>query len=154
MNKNLLKYFTLSLTVFFLVAGVTQNQLQIKSFAKKAPPKTTQAKKGPKKELTLDEILKNGKPTVIHFSSQYCYDCQTIKPFIDKLKSQHKKKINFIIIDIKDNKPITQAVLDKFQVFGVPYTVYLDKKGKQTKILGGARSEESYKKSTEELLKK
>ncbi|MGD9579932.1 MAG: thioredoxin family protein [Vampirovibrionia bacterium] len=95
-------------------------------------------------DTELEELINNGKPTVIYFSSEYCRDCQQVKPIIKNLEKKYSKKANFLTIDIRENSSIAKAAIKKYKILGVPMTVFVKKDGTKSKIISGYYPENSF----------
>lgn len=104
-------------------------------------------------EEVLKSLITNGKPSIISFTSDYCRDCQQVKPIIKKLEDSYKNKINFLTIDIRENSSLNKAAIRKYRVFGVPLVVFVKKDGTKQKIINGFNPMDTYKNQTDILLK-
>lgn len=104
-------------------------------------------------EEVLEGLITNGKPSIIYFTSDYCRDCQQVKPVIKKLEDSYKDKINFLTVDIRENSSLNKAAIRKYRVFGVPLVVFIKKDGTKQKIINSFNPIDTYKNQTEILLK-
>lgn len=60
----------------------------------------------------VDRILGSGKPTFLFFYADWCHFCQKEKPIVEGLKTRYEGKIDFILLNEKDNA-------EAMQTFGV-----------------------------------
>jgi thiol-disulfide isomerase/thioredoxin len=101
----------------------------------------------------LNSYIYNGKPSVLFFTSQFCRDCQDVKPIIKELEKKYEDKINFITIDVRATDAMSKEAIKTFRVLGVPLTIFLNKKGSKEKSLAGSYPQDSYETLVEKLLK-
>lgn len=86
----------------------------------------------------LDRARKNGKPTMVQFSSPGCPPCEMMKPILLKLKKKYSNKINWIKITAAQD----QILARRFGIRAVPVQVFFDQKGKKVYQHVGFMSEE------------
>jgi thioredoxin 1 len=79
----------------------------------------------------IDDILsrakKEGKVLMLELGSVGCKPCEKMKPVMEKLKTAYAGKIEVIFIDIRKDRDSAE----RFDVFGIPTQVFLDKDGKE-----------------------
>jgi thioredoxin 1 len=79
----------------------------------------------------IDDILarvkKEGKVIMLELGSVGCKPCEQMKPVMEKLRTAYAGKIEVIFIDIRKERDSAE----RFDVFGIPTQVFLDKDGKE-----------------------
>ncbi|MCG3210822.1 MAG: Thiol-disulfide oxidoreductase ResA [Anaerolineae bacterium] len=88
-----------------------------------------------------------GKPTIINFWATWCPPCKEELPALERAYRQNQAQVNFVAISVKEETDIVRgyvqaeslglpvaldtsgAVADRFQVRGLPTTVFLDADG-------------------------
>lgn len=100
----------------------------------------------------LDKILTNGKPTVLQFTSEYCMDCQEVKPLVSALKESYKDQLDFITVDVRTKDPFEKHVLKKFKVVGVPTLIFVDQSGETKKVTVGLTTSEELEETLKGML--
>lgn len=151
--KSLIISSMLFLNIFCIFFIASTNETKAFKFFKEAQKNTettTETHKAPQDKTTsgekqLNKILTNGKPSVLYFTSEYCRDCQEVKPIIEKLKEEYEKDINFLIVDIKATDELSQEAIKRFRILGVPFTVFVKKDGVKKKNMPGSFTEDAYK---------
>lgn len=75
--------------------------------------------------IEIEEIIKEGEPVILYFSSKNCSVCGVLKPKVEMELSKEFSKINFFEISCDENVEITSH----FGVFSAPTILfYLDGK--------------------------
>lgn len=105
-------------------------------------------------EISLERLIRNGKPTVLFFTSEYCRDCIQVKPIIENMEKKFTNKVNFLTIDIREKSDLGNAAIKKFRILGVPMTVFLKKDGTKTEILSGYYPESSFEHQLNTIIEK
>lgn len=58
-----------------------------------------------------DKMMKEkSKPTVALIRASWCPACQQLEPMMRKLQAEYKDRINFVILDVTDEKAINNSV--------------------------------------------
>ena len=81
------------------------------------------------------ESVGNGKPTVIEFYATWCENCIAMALDMFNLENKYAGKLNFIVVD--GDKPENEALMERFEVDGVPQFTMLDKNGIPATTLTG-----------------
>lgn len=76
--------------------------------------------------IALNEVLKNGKPTFLEFTSDNCPACRRAKPWIEEMFQAYKGEVNFILADVDKGG---LALGQEMGVTAVPTFIYFDKSG-------------------------
>jgi thioredoxin len=100
-----------------------------------------------KDESHFNNLLAEGKPTVLDFYATWCGVCKRVKPDVDKLAQQHSD-VNFILIDGDKHGGLKR----KYGTRAYPTFVFLDANGKEVDRVVG-RNVEAMKKSIAKIKK-
>ena len=95
--------------------------------------------------------LETGKPQVVKFTSQMCLDCQTMNKIFKEIFPGFSEEIVLTEIQVQDNKPETQKMIEKYNISLVPTIILLDSKGNQVKRIEGAISKDEMEKCLRNL---
>jgi thiol-disulfide isomerase/thioredoxin len=76
----------------------------------------------------LEVAMSNGKPTFMEFYANWCSSCQAMAPDLDKLKQQYADSVNFVMLNVDNNKWLPEVV--KYRVDGIPHFVFFGSDGK------------------------
>ncbi len=68
------------------------------------------------------------KPKVISFHADWCPTCDQLKPSLDKAESRYGSQVDFISVNIDDEK--NRDIVRLYRVRGVPEVVFVNAKGK------------------------
>ncbi len=82
-------------------------------------------------------VLKNKKPVVVDFWSDWCNPCKFLAPILEKVLKEFEKDIVFVKVNI-DEAPLTA---DNYQVYQIP-TVMLFNSGSPVSFFIGVQREE------------
>jgi len=69
--------------------------------------------------MSLAEIIKSDKPTLVNFHATWCGPCRAMKPHLDEVVNKYKDEINYERIDIDQNTELAR----KFAIRSVPTTI-------------------------------
>jgi len=100
-----------------------------------------------KTENPLNEVLNNGRPTVVDFGAKSCAPCKMMVPIFEELEKQYKGRADILIIEIYDYRDLAT----KYQIRAVPTQVFFDKKGIEKWRHEGFLPKEEIVKKLEEL---
>jgi thiol:disulfide interchange protein DsbD len=77
----------------------------------------------------LKEVAASDKPVVVDFGKESCTSCKELEEitFPDPKVKEQLKKFTFIKVDVTDNTEAEKALLKKFELFGTPNIIFLDK---------------------------
>jgi len=70
------------------------------------------------------DVLQSELPTLVDFWATWCGPCKQIAPLLDSAAAEYKGKVNFVKVDVSDNK----STAAKYNVRGIP-TLVLFKDG-------------------------
>lgn len=70
---------------------------------------------------------KGVKPTVIDFWASWSQPCKQLKPALEKAKSEHSDKIEFLSINVDD--PENEYMIEKYGISPVPTVVFINADG-------------------------
>ncbi len=76
--------------------------------------------------LTLEEALKNGKPTLAEFGSDSCIPCRAMRVVLRDLVIQYEGKLNVAFIDVYQEKELA----NQYGIMAIPTQVFFDRSGK------------------------
>jgi len=82
----------------------------------------------------LNEVLKNGKPTFLEFTSDNCPACRKAKPWIEEMYQTYGENVNFVLADVDKGG---LALAQRLGVTAVPTFVYYDKDGNIAEAFAG-----------------
>ena len=68
----------------------------------------------------LEGLIIKNDAAAIYFSTEYCNVCKVLKPKVKEFLEEEFPKINFLYVDIEQNKEIA----GRFSVFAVPTLVF------------------------------
>lgn len=93
----------------------------------------------PYHEKVLAQAGVQNKPVIIDFSADWCSPCRELDQvtFHDSRVAEMAKN-DFILIKVdltRKGNPVFEALLEKYQVKGVPTVIFLDRKGEEIKEL-------------------
>lgn len=94
----------------------------------------------------LDDLLKNGLPTVLDFGSDTCIPCKMMKPIFAELEVELADNANILILNISEYSTLA----DKYEVRVIPTQIFFDSEGKQYWRHEGFLAKEDIMKKLEE----
>ena len=94
--------------------------------------------------------VEGGKPLAIAFTAEWCPHCRKYKPVFSEVKELLKDKATFINIDVDD--PNGTDISSKFQVRGIPTTVFVRPDGSVFKVQVGEIEKENLTEIINDLL--
>ncbi|MBI3591821.1 MAG: thioredoxin family protein [Candidatus Melainabacteria bacterium] len=95
--------------------------------------------------------VESGKPLAIAFTAEWCPHCRKYKPVFSEVKELLKDKATFINIDVDDSNGT--AISSKFQVKGIPTTVFVRPDGSVFKVQVGEIEKEDLTEIINDLIK-
>lgn len=85
--------------------------------------------KGPHRQiLAMAGYNDSEKPKVISFHADWCPTCDQLKPSLDKAENRYGKDVDFISVNIDDEK--NKDIVRLYRVRGVPEVVFVNSRGK------------------------
>ncbi len=94
--------------------------------------------------------LDSGKPIAVAFTAEWCPHCRHYKPTFFEVKSSFEDKVSFINIDVDDST--ASALSSRFQVKGIPTSVFVRADGSIFKVHVGGLEKEDLTKIIDDLL--
>jgi len=95
----------------------------------------------------LNEVLNNGRPTVVDFGAQSCVPCKMMKPIFEELEKEYRGRADILLIEIYDHRDLAA----KYRIRAIPTQVFFDKNGIEKWRHEGFLSKEEIVKKLEEL---
>ncbi len=86
-----------------------------------------------KNPYRLQDLARNGRPTLIAFIDHLCFTCLRSVEIVDKLKDQFSVHANIAVIDPSRISVAHSWAKDYYRVWFVPKFVILDKQGEVAK---------------------
>ncbi len=86
-----------------------------------------------KNPYRLQDLARNGRPTLIAFIDHLCFTCLRSVEIVDKLKDQFSVHANIAVIDPSRISVAHTWAKDHYKVWFVPMFVFLDKGGDKVK---------------------
>lgn len=80
----------------------------------------------------FEELINNGKPTIVDFYADWCAPCKIQGPIINELEEEMKDLVNIIKVNVDHNSEIAE----KFSVVSIPTIVILNEGKKVWKEVG------------------
>ncbi len=80
----------------------------------------------------FEELINNGKPTIVDFYADWCAPCKIQGPIIDELEEEMRDLVNIMKVNVDHNSEITK----KFSVVSIPTIVILNEGKKVWKEVG------------------
>lgn len=72
--------------------------------------------------MTYEQAIKEKKPFVVMFHSDWCSFCKQFMPIFIELSKDYKDKFNFVTINI--DRPCYKSVVNDYAIGGIP-TLYI-----------------------------
>lgn len=92
-------------------------------------PANEPSSKGPHRQiLAMAGFADSEKPKVISFTADWCPTCEQLKPALEKAASRYGGQVDFISVNIDDEK--NKDVVRLYRVKGVPEVVFVNPRGK------------------------
>lgn len=78
-------------------------------------------------DSALEKAKREQKAVMLELGSVGCIPCEQMKPVMQQLRDNYKDKLEVLFVDVRVNK----EAAGKYNVFGIPTQVFLDKTGKE-----------------------
>jgi len=78
-------------------------------------------------QMTLEQALANGKPTLAEFGSSTCIPCKQMKPILENLSTEYEGKLNVVIIEVYEQRELTQ----QYGIMAIPTQIVFDNSGEE-----------------------
>ena len=72
-----------------------------------------------------EELLKEGLPIILNFSSTSCVPCRMIKPVLEKIAKQYEGKVNVLNLNVNDCMEFAQEMM----VMSIPTQFFIEPDG-------------------------
>ncbi len=103
--------------------------LALSAFNSLSTPSWAQEPKVPHRQiLAMAGYTDSEKPKVISFHADWCPTCDQLQPSIDKAQSRYGSQVDFISVNIDDEK--NKDIMRLYKVRGVPEVVFINPRGK------------------------
>ncbi|MFA5399066.1 MAG: thioredoxin fold domain-containing protein [Dehalococcoidia bacterium] len=73
-------------------------------------------------EIPLDQVLKNGKPTLVDFGWRDCEPCKKMKIVLGSLEYKYRGKLNFVIVEAYNHRDL----MDRYKINAIPVQILFD----------------------------
>jgi len=93
------------------------------------------------KDLTktqLDEVLFNGKPTLVDFGWRDCEPCKKMQIVLGSLELKYRGKLNVVIVEAYNHRDL----MDRYNINAIPVQILFDSGGRELVRHAGFWSEE------------
>jgi len=77
--------------------------------------------------IPLDDVITNGKPTLVDFAGTDCIPCKLMKPMLEELEKEYRGKVNVVIVEYYHNTNLA----DRYAVSAIPTQILFDTQGKE-----------------------
>jgi thioredoxin 1 len=101
------------------------------------------------KDLTiipLDQVLNNGKPTLVDFGWRDCEPCKKMKIVLGSIESKYSGRLNVVIVEAYNHRDL----MDRYHINAIPVQILFDSSGSEITRHAGFWAEEDI---TAELIK-
>jgi len=105
--------------VLYLAVLVSMPLILLSSYSCSAPVDITM--------IPLDDVLTNGKPTLVDFAGSDCIPCKLMKPMLEELEKEYRGKANVVIVEYYRNTKLA----DRYAVSAIPTQLLFDSHGKE-----------------------
>ena len=78
-------------------------------------------------KISLDQSLRNGKPTLADFGWRNCIPCKMMKPVLETLAEKQRGQLNVLIVEVYDHEDLT----DQYSIKSIPTQILFDSQGKE-----------------------
>lgn len=95
-----------------------------------------------------NQLVTNGKPTLIDFWATWCGPCRRLAPTIEELAAQYGDRVNIGKCDVEEDEQLAM----QYQVSSIPTIVLLNKQGELFKRLVGLQTKATLAENIEQLL--
>jgi len=97
-------------------------------------------------KIPLDQVLSNGKPTLVDFGWRDCEPCKKMKIVLGSLESKYRGRLNVVIVEAYNHRDL----MDRYHINAIPVQILFDFSGNELVRHAGFWSEEDI---TAELIK-
>jgi thioredoxin 1 len=78
-------------------------------------------------KIPLDNVIDNGRPTLVDFAGTDCIPCKLMKPMLEELEKEYRGRVNVVIIEYYHN----MALAEKYKVTIIPTQLVFDARGQE-----------------------
>jgi thioredoxin 1 len=97
-------------------------------------------------KIPLDQVLNNGKPTLVDFGWRDCEPCKKMKIVLGSIESKYSGRLNVVIVEAYNHRDL----MDRYHINAIPVQILFDSSGSEITRHAGFWSEEDI---TAELIK-
>lgn len=96
----------------------------------------------------FEEALNSGKPTLLEFSVDWCWECAKLAPIMRELRAEYDEKANIITA----NADVEIDLQGRYKIHNIPSFVVFDRNGKVKAVLIGFQRKENLEQVLDELI--
>lgn len=89
-------------------------------------------------EIPLDQVLNNGKPTLVDFGWRDCEPCKKMKIVLGSLEYKYRGKLNVVIVEAYNHRDL----MDRYKINAIPVQILFDSSGHELVRHAGFWAEE------------
>lgn len=78
-------------------------------------------------KISLEQSLRNGKPTLADFGWRNCIPCKMMKPVLETLAEKQRGQLNVLIVEVYEHEDLT----DQYGIKSIPTQILFDSQGKE-----------------------
>ena len=106
-----------------------------------------------KEPTRIQEIIANGRPSLLVFTDHHCAACLSMVPIVERLVRAYQGRANIITIDPQDPHLAVRLLSAKYGVWATPMIVLLDRSGAVGKKRYGPQLEKTLAADLDRLLR-
>jgi thioredoxin 1 len=105
--------------ILYLIVLATVPLILLTSYSCSAPVDITR--------ISLEDVITNGKPTLVDFAGTDCIPCKLMKPMLEELEKEYRGKVNVVIVEYYHNTKLA----DRYAVSAIPTQILFDAQSKE-----------------------
>ncbi|MCX6002619.1 MAG: thioredoxin family protein [Chloroflexi bacterium] len=78
-------------------------------------------------KISLEQSLRNGKPTLADFGWRNCIPCKMMKPVLETLAEKQRGQLNVLIVEVYEHEDL----MDQYGIKSIPTQILFDSQGKE-----------------------
>ncbi|MBX9724498.1 MAG: thioredoxin family protein [Candidatus Obscuribacterales bacterium] len=90
------------------------------------------------------------KPRILEFYSEFCKNCNLVKPVLQKMKKKYQDRLEVVEIDVLD--PANRNLMKNYPILALPALAFQKPNGNYSMIYG-YNSDEEIAQGTKEMLR-